>query len=194
VQAYTSISKHKTLSLDKHKPKLVQQHIDSMSRVYPERKHGLGAWGNPRVPMTIRVDSGLKSAFKSVAKAQFGSTCNPLECVMAAIVGVCQNPKLDGVYPSITIGEIKIERNLRERRKVTRTVETETVYERMDKNLASVKKAAIECAPKIAVDYSSLSTEELQRRHARALSKGLPDSLILAIHLKKRGVSIDNGS
>jgi hypothetical protein len=137
----------------------------------------------------VRVDEKLALAFNRVAKAKFGSTCNPIESFMAAVVGVETNPTLVGVNPGITIGEIKIERNLRERRKVTRTVETETVYERMEKNLANIRKVTQE-APKPVVDYSSLSTEELQRRHDRAISKGLPDSLILAIHLKKRGVSV----
>jgi hypothetical protein len=111
----------------RHKQK--QLRIDSMTGVNPKHTHGLGIWGNERVVMSIRVDKKLKKAFSEASKALFGSTCNPIECYMATIVGLHQNNKMNGVYPRITVdvGEIKIERNLRERRKLTKTVvETET--------------------------------------------------------------------
>jgi hypothetical protein len=107
-----------------------QLRLDSMTGVYPKHTHGFGIWGNERVPMTVRVDKQLKIEFKKAATALFGSTCNPLECIMAGFVGSYKNQLLNGVYPTLTvdIGEIKIERNLRERRKLTRTrTETETM-------------------------------------------------------------------
>lgn len=105
-----------------------QQRLDSMTRVNPHRTHGLGLWNNPRVVVGIRVDKGLYLAFKLVARAKWGSTCNPIETFMAGVVGAYKADIERGVNPSntVNIGEIKIERNLRERRKVTKTIETET--------------------------------------------------------------------
>jgi hypothetical protein len=79
--------------------------------------------------MSVRVDKGLKSAFKVASRALFGSTCNPIESWMAGVVGVHQNQLVNGVNPctTIDIGEIRIERNLRERRKYTHTVEQDGV-------------------------------------------------------------------
>jgi len=102
------------------KQKIKQLRLDSNTGVNPVHTHGLGIWGNPRVVMSVRVDSKLKMRFKMASKALFGSTCNPIESWMAGIVGIHQNQKMSGVNPSttISIGEIKIERNLRERRKL----------------------------------------------------------------------------
>ena len=84
--------------------------------------------GNPRVTMSIRVDKGLKKQFTLASRAFFGSTCNPVEVFMASVVGIYKNQDLLRVNRSITmdIGEIRIERNLRERRKVTKVSEAET--------------------------------------------------------------------
>lgn len=103
---------------------LTYQPDDSMTREYPKRIHSLGIWNNPREPFTVRVDKGLAKAFVLASKAYFGSTCNPIESYMAAIVGLSQS---GWVNPSntVNIGEIKIERNLRERRKITKTIEIE---------------------------------------------------------------------
>lgn len=106
-----------------------QLRLDSMTGVDPKRTHGWGLWGNERVVFSVRVDKKLKKAFTEASKAIFGSTCNPIECYMASIVGLHLNTKTGGVYPSLTVdvGVLKIERNLRERRKMTKTViETET--------------------------------------------------------------------
>lgn len=89
--------------------------------VNPVHTHGLGLWGNPRVVMSVRVDKELKKQFNLASQALFGSTCNPVEVFMASIIGTYKNQELLRVNPSrteISIGEIKIERNLRERRKV----------------------------------------------------------------------------
>ena len=73
--------------------------------------------------MTVRVDKKLKLAFAEASKQFSGSTCSAIEYIMAAYVGVAKTQQINGVYPTltmnpITIGEIKIERNLRERAKV----------------------------------------------------------------------------
>jgi len=102
--------------------KHVQTKPDSITGVNPVRSHGFGIWGNPRVVFGVRVDSELKKHFVSAAKRVFGSTCNPVESFMAAIVGCVEQAEKLGVNPSktvsIEIGEIKIERNLRERRRL----------------------------------------------------------------------------
>ena len=94
----------------------------SITGVNPVRSHGFGIWGNPRVVFGVRVDSELKKRFVSAAKRVFGSTCSPVESFMAAIVGCVEQAEKLGVNPSktvsIEIGEIKIERNLRERRRL----------------------------------------------------------------------------
>jgi hypothetical protein len=79
----------------------------------------------------VRVDKKLKKAFVEASKAIFGSTCNPIECYMASIVGLHLNAKMGGVYRGLTvdIGQIKIVRSLRERRKMTKTVMYETEAE-----------------------------------------------------------------
>jgi hypothetical protein len=128
-------------SKPKTKQKTKQLRLDSMTGVNPKHSHGFGIWGNERVVMSIRVDKKLKLAFKEASKALFGSTCNPLESWMAGVVGIYYNQKMSGVNPSITvdIGEIKIERNLRERRKLTRTevVEEKNVREYYDPKTTS---------------------------------------------------------
>jgi len=126
--------KEKSTFRKRKRAKLQQLRIDSMTGVNPKHTHGFGLWGNERVVMSIRVDKKLKKAFSEASKALFGSTCNPIECYMATIVGLHQNNKMNGVYPRITvdIGTIQIQRNLRERRKLSKTVvktetETETI-------------------------------------------------------------------
>jgi hypothetical protein len=115
----------------RHKQK--QLRIDSMTGVNPKRVYGIGLWGNRRTVWSCRCDEKLAKAFNRVAIAKFGSICNPVECFMATVVGVYNAEQILGVNPSLTIdiGEIKIERNLRERRKMTKTatVETETETE-----------------------------------------------------------------
>jgi len=107
------------------KPKIKQLRLDSMTGVNPKHTHGLGIWGNERVVMGVRVDKGLRKEFKQVAKAKFGSTCNPIESFMAGVVGAYRHDLELGVNPcnTVSIGEIKIERNLRERRKLEVDVE-----------------------------------------------------------------------
>lgn len=91
--------------------------------VYREEKHGTGIWGNPRVPMTVRVDSGLKKAFTDYTQRVFSSTCLPLECIMASMITANVELEKASVYPSRTylfdFKNIQIQRQqLRTRRKL----------------------------------------------------------------------------
>lgn len=112
-----------TLPTDSHSRQLKLSSCNT--GVDPVHSHGLGVWGNPRVVFSVRVDKKLKKRFTLVSKRVFGSTCNPVESFMASIVGSYDLNQNSGVYPSITIGEIKIERNLRERRKLDTQFEAE---------------------------------------------------------------------
>lgn len=89
---------------------------DSQTGVNPNRTHGLGIWGNPRVVMGVRVDKELKNRFTVIAKAKFSSTCSPIEAFMATIVACSEIGVNFGT--TVEVGTIVIERNLRERRKL----------------------------------------------------------------------------
>lgn len=108
--------------------KQLELKVDSMQTVNRVERHGLGLWNSPRIVAGVRVDKKLYFAFKEAAIALYGSTCNPIEAFMAGVVGIYKTQKMNAVnrVPTINIGEIKIERNLRERRKITKTVEVET--------------------------------------------------------------------
>jgi hypothetical protein len=86
---------------------------------YPEYLTGI------REPISIRIDTGLYSAFKPLSKQVYGSTCHAIEVYMIGFVETIQR---GGVHFSntqqpIRIDNIVIERRLRERRKLE--VETE---------------------------------------------------------------------
>jgi hypothetical protein len=73
-----------------------------------------------RKPISIRIDTGLYSAFKPISKRVYGSTCNAVEVYM---IGLVETVERGGVYFSNTakplqIDKIVIERNIRERRKL----------------------------------------------------------------------------
>ena len=83
-----------------------------------------------REPISIRIDTGLYSAFKPLSKRVYGSTCHAIEIYM---IGFVETIERGGVHFSNTVQPIRIdniviERRLRERRKLE--VETE-VTERM---------------------------------------------------------------
>ena len=72
-----------------------------------------------RKPISIRIDTGLYSAFKPLSKRIYGSTCKAVEIYMITLIEAAEN----GVHFSDTdkpihIEKIVIERNLRERRKL----------------------------------------------------------------------------
>jgi hypothetical protein len=80
-----------------------------------------------REPISIRIDTGLYSAFKPLSKRVFGSTCHAIEVYM---IGFVETIERGGVHFSntvqpINIESIVIERRLRERRKLE--VETEVI-------------------------------------------------------------------
>jgi hypothetical protein len=88
-------------------------------------------WNNPRVEKGIRVDEKLYAAFKPVAIAKFGSVCHPIEVCMATLLAAWRTEQITGVNPShtsIDIGNIIINRNTQERRKLKHAhTETDTV-------------------------------------------------------------------
>lgn len=99
-----------------------RNHADSKTGVRPSRRHGVGIWGNPRVTMTIRVDEGLKKAFKPFAQRVFNSVCLPIECFMAGLLSAFVKAEEHGVHPGSTVkidvDTIKIERFMRSRRRL----------------------------------------------------------------------------
>jgi hypothetical protein len=114
---HNQYTKHKQLRID-----------DSLQTVNRVERHGLGLWKNKRIVVGFRGDEKLYKAFKPAAIEFFGSTCNAFESFMASVVAVAKTARINAVnrQPTVSIGEIKIERNLRERRKITKTVEVET--------------------------------------------------------------------
>ena len=87
--------------------------------LYPEYMTGI------REPISIRIDTGLYSAFKPLSKRIYGSTCHAIEVYM---IGFVETIERGGVHFSNTVQPIKIEnivieRRLRERRKLE--IETE---------------------------------------------------------------------
>ena len=72
-----------------------------------------------RLPITIRINNKLYEEFKPISKALYGSTCNCVENLMAAIVLATRNKvHFSNTMNPIKIGKIVIERNLRPRRKM----------------------------------------------------------------------------
>jgi hypothetical protein len=72
-----------------------------------------------RKPISIRIDTGLYSAFKPLSKRVYGSTCKAVEVYMVGFIETIEK----GVYISntpqpIKIEKIVIERNFKERRRL----------------------------------------------------------------------------
>ncbi len=176
-------SADKLLHKHKTKPQTPQQQADSTTGVNPGRTHGLGVWGNQRVVMSVRVDSELKKQFKSVAKAVYGSTCNPIEAFMATVIGCYETSQPARVYPSLTIGEIRIERSLRERRKLTLApgLVSEAV-DRVQGNVERLKAASVEI---LRPNYREWSLEKLRFEWSRRQSW---DRVGIIGELRRRGV------
>jgi len=109
-----------------------QTSFDSNGSVYRPVRHGVGVWGNPRVPMTVRVDAKLKLKAKSYLIRKFGSTCRGMEAIFAALLKSDEVQQDLTVYrqptTSINFEKVVIERNLRSRRKLV--VEEEEVERR----------------------------------------------------------------
>lgn len=109
--------------------KHTQTNFDSNGAVYRPPRHGVGLWGNPRVPMTVRVDAKLKKRAKTYLIAKFGSTCRGIEVILAALLKANDIQQDVAVYrqptTSINFEKVVIERNIRTRRKMV--VEEEVV-------------------------------------------------------------------
>jgi len=100
--------------------------------VNPIRSHGLGVYRGRRRVWGVRVDEKLLKQAKPLIRAQYGSDCRAVESFLAGVVATHSGKQLVGVNPSHTsIGVIKIERNLRSRRKLeveeTEVTETKTI-------------------------------------------------------------------
>jgi hypothetical protein len=71
-----------------------------------------------RKPISIRMNDKLYQTFKPISKALYGSTCAAIETFMAAVV-LASNEKVHfRNTSSVDIGEIIINRNLPDRRKL----------------------------------------------------------------------------
>lgn len=88
----------------------------SIQKVNRNSKHGVGIWGNPRVPVSYRMDSGLKKQLNRYLKAKFGSTCRGIEAIGVALLA-CAEAEVN-LSTTIEIKEVNIERNVRSRRKL----------------------------------------------------------------------------
>lgn len=99
-----------------------QTNFDSNGAVYRPSRHGVGLWGNPRVPMTVRVDAKLKQRAKQYLIRKFGSTCRGIEAIFAALLKADDIQQQTTVYrqptTSINFEKVVIERNIRSRRKM----------------------------------------------------------------------------
>lgn len=72
-----------------------------------------------RKPISIRIDTGLYSAFKPLSKRVYGSTCKAVEVYMIGFIETIEKGVYLGNTPQpIKIDKIVIERNFRERRKL----------------------------------------------------------------------------
>jgi len=147
-----------------------EKHQDSITAVNQEEGHGVGIWGNPRVPMTIRIDKGIKEASKPVLQAIFGSVCLPTETFYASIISAVEAGNLylkDVVNHGNTVGKevkidirkIVIERNLRPRRRLQFTEPEANMYDPKLLNWVYVSDAilngnghAVGCACKVCRD------------------------------------------
>ncbi len=77
----------------------------------------------------FKCDTGLKEAFKPVAKQYFGSICRPLECFMLAVLAIRKEQVNFG--ETVKIENLHIERNLRSRRRMVIDEEI-TVIEKIE--------------------------------------------------------------
>ena len=110
----TETKQYLETSFSKKPKKKNQPKQQSITKVNRGSGHGVGCWGNRRVVAGVRVDEGLYSAFKPVAKRIFGSTCRAVEAFMATIVA-CSGEAVN-FGQTVEVKEIRIERNLRARR------------------------------------------------------------------------------
>jgi hypothetical protein len=117
-----------------------------------------------REPITIRIDKGLYSAFKPLAKRVYGSVCRAAEVYMVSFILAVES----GVYFSntdrpINIEKIVIERNLKPRRNLAFVEEEEVEEVATTRRVRRVRKVP---------DYSAFSLEELQAEYEKVKAWG----------------------
>lgn len=118
-QRNLAISHDKKLSEKKQK-EIDKPKQNSMTNVHFLENHVYKYVSGDRKPIAIRIDSGLYSRFKPLAKRVYGSVCHAVEVYITALISAVET----GVYFSTTekpinIENIVIERNLRPRRKLS---------------------------------------------------------------------------
>lgn len=101
------------------KERIIAPSSDSKTKVHFSKGAVYKYLSGKREPISIRIDTGLYSAFKQLSKRIYGSTCKAIEVYMIALIEAVEN----GVHYSdtaqpIQIEKIVIERNLLERRKL----------------------------------------------------------------------------
>jgi hypothetical protein len=116
---------------------------DSKTKVHFSKRASYKYLSGKREPISIRIDTGLYSAFKPLSKRVYGSTCKAVEIYMIALIEAVENGvHFSDAEKAINIEKIVIERNLRERRCLEiETDETERVLVSCD--VARCRNAAV---------------------------------------------------
>jgi hypothetical protein len=95
------------------------QEADSSTKVHFSKSSAYKYMSGRRKPISIRIDTGLYSAFKPLSKRIYGSTCKAVETYMITLIETVEN----GVHFSntsetrIIIEKLVIERNLAKERR-----------------------------------------------------------------------------
>jgi len=109
--------------------KLEAQNTHSNTKVHFSKKSAYKYMSGERKPISIRIDTGLYSVFKSVSKRVFGSTCKAVEVYMITLIETAEN----GVHfcntdeTRVVIEKLIIERNLSKERRNLKPSQPETV-------------------------------------------------------------------
>lgn len=99
--------------------KQMQHSHNYVTKVHFSEKGAYKYVTGTRQPISIRIDTGLYSRFKPLAKRVFGSVCRAVEIHMVTIIEAVENGvHFSNTVTPINIGKIVIERNLRPRRKL----------------------------------------------------------------------------
>lgn len=109
-----------TTSTTSQKPKPTTRKDNSITRASISEESAYKYVSGVRKPIGIRVDTGLYSTFKPVAKRIYGSVCHALEIYMSALILTAENPAsiCNTSGNPINIEKIVIDRKLRRRRKL----------------------------------------------------------------------------
>jgi hypothetical protein len=105
------------------------QNADSSTKVHFSEKDAYKYMSGERKPISIRIDTGLYSVFKTVSKRVFGSTCKAIEVYMITLIETVES----GVHfcntneTRVIIEKLIIERNLGKERRNLKPYQPETV-------------------------------------------------------------------